>query len=374
MVNVPFLDMQVYLYIGSSKHVLGCLVTEHITSASPVIPSLDSCLDSTATSTDLLCMHPLLTPMSAPPHAKHKRLSCQPNLHTPSSAMPVSQSAFTRCSTGAQLFSREQPASTNHAQQYMSVGSRQSTLVASSGMMLRCQPARKQPKQNGLTKWLATSQRKAAAAQSLHSSLQPDSPMSASSAAALRQEGEELHAAVDSRPAEADMSGPIPLAPLADVTNVLPACMASEGSSMTKNPGCYEDSLHESVDEEATAGGGDWCQHSQRQLQKEAVAAQQNCQQRECQLFQTDKHPADSQQPPEGTGLLPGSCKFTQAAPAEARQQMLKGLKSAVVRVNRGESVRAACGIKVIWVSSQARRRGIATVLLDIARFAPSSS
>lgn len=244
-------------------------------------------------------------------------------------------------------------------------------MVASPGA-LSSQPARKQPKQNGLTKWLTTSQHKAAAAQSLRSSLQPDSPMSAGSAAACRQKGEESHAAVDSRPAQADTVGPFPAAPLADVTNVLPESMASGRSSMTQKPMCLKDSLHKSVCEDgsATATQGEQHPEPQQQLQPEAMSgcvAQQTCHPHPCPFLQTGNHPADSQQLSEGTGLWLAN---KQSAPAEVQQQVLKGLNSVVVRVDRDKKVRAACGIKVMWVSSQARRRGIATLLLDTARFA----
>ena len=49
---------------------------------------------------------------------------------------------------------------------------------------------------------------------------------------------------------------------------------------------------------------------------------------------------------------------------------MLPRLQCAVVLTDRSKTVKAACGIKVMWVSVQARRKGIATQLLDTARFA----
>ncbi|KAL3140108.1 hypothetical protein ABBQ38_004386 [Trebouxia sp. C0009 RCD-2024] len=244
-------------------------------------------------------------------------------------------------------------------------------MVASPGVVSN-QPARKQPKQNVLTKWLATSQHKAAAAQSVRPSLQPDSPMSAGSAAACRQEGEEPHAAVDSRPAQADTNGPFPMAPLADITNVLPESMASESSSVTRKPMCLEESLHKSVCEDGSATATQSEQHRvpQQQLQAEAASgcvAQRSCQPHPRPVLQTSNHLADSQQPSEGTGVWLAN---QQSKPAEVQQQVMKGLTSAVVRVDRDKKVKAACGIRVMWVSSQARRKGIATLLLDTARFA----
>ena len=304
--------------------------------------------------------------------------------------MPASQSAFAGCCTGPQLNTLEQSASHCHTQQHVSVGSSQTTLFASPGL-LGSQPAKKQPKQNVLTRWLATSQHKAAAAQSLLPGLQPGSPLSAGSAAASRQEDEGLHAAVDSKPAQSDLGGPIPGAPLADVTNRLSASFASENSSMTQEPLCTKDILHSSVSLGAALTAAPTEQRHQRQQPAQAVlhsVNQQTSQQEECHPVQADKHSADCQQPPACTGVLLGSCsgKHVEAKAAcvsadpqpeqdwmlsaEGQQQMLKRLHSAVVRVDREQTVRAACGIKVVWVSAQDRRKGIATLLLDTARFA----
>ena len=383
-------DMQVYLYISSNKHVLGCLVAEQITSASPVIPSLDDCATSSAIRSGSLHTGPPLTPMSAPPFAKHKRLSSQPDAHGSSFTMHASQSAFAGCSSRPQLNTLEQSASHCHTQQHVSMGSSQTTLFASTGL-LNDQPARKQPKQNVLTKWLATSQHRAAAAQSLLPSLQPDSPLSAGSAAAPRQEDEGLPAAVDSKPAQSDIGRPILMAPLGDVTNRLPASIASENSSMTQEPVCTQDCLHSSVIVSAAATSTLTEQRHQQQQQAQAMlysVHQQTSQQQECGPVQADRQSAECQEPPACTGLLLGSCngKHVEARsdlvpahpqpeqdrvlPAEGQQQMLKRLQSAVVRVDREKTVKAACGIRVMWVSAQARRRGIATLLLDTARFA----
>ena len=378
------------MYISSNKHVLGCLVAEQITAASPVVPSLDDCATSSAVRSGPLHTDPPVTPMSAPPFAKHKRLSSQPSAHGSSSIMHASQSAFAGCYTGPQLNTLEQPASHGHAHQRISVGSSQTTLFASPGP-LTSQPARKQPKNNVLTKWLATSKHKAAAAQSLPPDLQPDSPLSAGSAAASRQEDQGLHTAVGSKPAQSDVGGPIPMAPLGDVTNRLPASTASENSSMTQEPVCTKDCLHSSFSVGAAAAAALTEQHHQQQQRPQAVlhsVTQQTSQQHECRPVQADNPSADFQQPPACPGLLPGSCngkhgearsdlvsadpqpEQDRVLPAESQQQMLKRLQSAVVRVDRERTVKAACGIKVMWVSAQARRRGIATLLLDTARFA----
>lgn len=377
--------MQVYVYISSSKHVLGCLVAEQITSASPVVPSPDGCVTSSATSSDPLQKDPPVTPMSAPPFAKHKRLSSLLNTHSTSSTMLASQTAFGGCCTGPLLTTLEQPASNCHAQQRISVGSSQSTLVASPGL-LSSQPVRKQPKQNMLTKWLVTNQHKAAAAQSLP----PDSPSSAGSVAASRQEEKGCDtAAVDSKLAQSDVGQSIPMAPLADVTNSLPASIASESSSMTLEALCTKD-LHSSVSEDAAATAVLAEQHhQQQQADAELHSVTEQSGQQQCQPLQAGKDPADSQQPSACIHLLLGGCNDKHAearlglvsadvqtgqdrsSAADAdQQQMLKRLQSAVVRVDRANTIKAACGIKVMWVSAQARRRGIATLLLDSARFA----
>ena len=379
--------MQVYLYISSNKHVLGCLVAEQITSASPVVPSCNDSATSSAVRCEPLHTDPPLTPMSAPPLAKQRRLSSQPSTHVSSSSMPASQSSFAGCCNGPQLNTLEHPASHCHTQQHVSVGSSQTTLFASPGT-LSSQPARRQPKQNVLTKWLATSQHKAATAQSLF--LQPDSPLSAGSAAASRQEDEGLQAAVDSKPAQSDLEEPIRMAPLADVTNRPLASMAAGNSSMNQELQCTKDSPHSSVSvgAAATAAVMETC-HQQQQPAHAVLhsVSEQTSQPQECQPVQADTQSADCKQLPACTSLLHDSCngKHAEARPhlipadsqpeqarglsAGGQHHMLKRLQSAVVRVDRTRSVKAACGIKVMWVSSQARRRGIATLLLDTARF-----
>ena len=386
--HIPYIHvcMQVYLYISSNKHVLGCLVAEQITSASPVVPSWDDCATSSAIRCEPLRMEPPITPMSAPPFAKHRRLSSQPSTHASSSSMPASQSSFAGCCTVPQLNTLEHPASHCHTQQHVSVGSSQTTLFASPGL-LSSQPARRQPKHNVLTRWLATNQHKAATAQSF---LQPDSPLSAGSAAASTQEDEGLQAAVNSKPAQSDLGKPIPMAPLADVTNRPLASMASGNSSMNQELQCTKDSLHSSVSVGAAATAAVMEPCHQQQQPAQAVlhsVSQQMSQQQECQAVQADTQSADCQQAPACTGILHDSCngKHVEARPhlipadsqpeqagglpAGGQHRMLKRLRSAVVRVDRTRSVKAACGIKVMWVSSQARHRGIATLLLDTARF-----
>ena len=378
-----YAGMQVYLYISSSKHVLGCLVAEQITSASPVVPNLDDCATSSAIRCGPRHTDPCI-PMSAPPFAKHKRLSSLPSTHTTSSTMPASQLAFTGCCTGPKLNTLDHPASHCYTQQRVSVGSSQTTLFPSPGL-LSSQP-RKQPKQNVLTRWLATSQHKAAAAQSLLPGLQPDSPLSAGLAAASRPQHEGLQAAVDSKPAQSDLGGPIPMASLADITNRPPASIASENSSMTEESLRTKDSPLGSVSVGAAATAALTEQRHQQQQPAQAElhsVNQQPGQQQQCRPVQAGEHSAHCQQPPACTGLLLGKRVKARSElvladpqpeqhrvlPAGRQHQVLKRLQSAVVRVDREKTARAACGIRVMWVSSQARRRGIASLLLDTARF-----
>ena len=60
------------------------------------------------------------------------------------------------------------------------------------------------------------------------------------------------------------------------------------------------------------------------------------------------------------------------------QQQHLMQLRAkpcrGVVMTDRSKVVKAACGVKVMWVSAQARRKGIATQLLDTARSALQST
>lgn len=251
------LMLQVYLYISSSKHVLGCLVSEQITSASPVVPASDNRLASSATSTGPLGSNPPSTPMSAPPFVKHRHLTSQLNL-TASSMLPQCHSALSSSEHSIVSCSEVHLHRTSHApsgscaQLCNSVSSSQSTLVSSS-VMLSSQPDRRQPKPNLLTRWLATSQQKAASTQSLPFKAQPNSPISAGSAAASRQGEEGCHAAVDSRPAWSGVSENLPMAPLADVTNVLAPDIASGGSSL----------VHKGLSAEA--------QHAERDLHKNAT-------------------------------------------------------------------------------------------------------
>ena len=48
--------------------------------------------------------------------------------------------------------------------------------------------------------------------------------------------------------------------------------------------------------------------------------------------------------------------------------RLMPSTKQQTVTIDRTKPVKAACGIKVMWVSSHARRKRIATQLLDMAR------
>jgi hypothetical protein len=67
-----------------------------------------------------------------------------------------------------------------------------------------------------------------------------------------------------------------------------------------------------------------------------------------------------------GTVLAPQQPSMPEPS-SRKQQQQHRG--TVVLRVDEEHPVEAACGVRVMWVSKEARRKGIATKLLDVARW-----
>lgn len=79
-----------------------------------------------------------------------------------------------------------------------------------------------------------------------------------------------------------------------------------------------------------------------------------------------------------GHGVAQNRAGQPSGAAEHQRRRVGSGLKSqerdVLLRVDEGRPKEAACGVRVVWVSVEARMQGIATKLLDVARCAPASS
>ena len=406
--------MQVYLYIASSKHVLGCVVAERITYASPIIPSSGDCCTSgcsTATGANHFPPSSPPAPMSAPPFVKHRCLSSQLPTRSAASKLPLGLSELPTCQEGTA--SQQQQCSQimrlgsaqNHSQQHVSFSSSQSSTVPARVMHNSSQPHSKHPRKNLLTRWLATGRGISAASLGSPSPMLADSPISAGTVVATKHGGNSAAASLG--PEERDISSPIPIMPFTDVTNLLDDNGTSEASTamhQTTLHGAQADGSPASycgppvsdlagqltkVKDEGNAFNE--AQHVCHMLAADrAISGQLPGHQQEMSDWQTEQQAPcerDEGMPQAVSGLSVGAAVQAAAdrhaadeshaqpdlGQSELRPHLLPSRLRAVpmsdvVRTDRSQAVKAACGIKVVWVSAQARRQGIATQLLDTAR------
>lgn len=268
------------------------------------------------------------------------------------------------------------------SQQQVSVGSNQSGTVALRSVPTSSHQPRKPLKKTLLTHWLASGKGKSADVQTAPPRMLADSPTSAGSVAAPKHGDSQSTA--ETRPEQRDISSPIPTLPLTDITNVLADTSMSEANAAMPSQLPH-------------AAKTAWCRDQCDCMSDEAVACTTNQERPEAQTDSSALVQAhcDHQLPSsqkgycdtrEGQlGLVESEEGVPQAAvcrpngKAEAQGELLDTLcpevsrqqpelQTDVVMADRSKAVKAVCGIKVMWVSAQARRRGIATQLLDTCR------
>ncbi|DBB06353.1 TPA: hypothetical protein ACH3X1_011921 [Trebouxia sp. C0004] len=390
LLSAPY---QVYLYISSSKHVLGCVVAERITSASPVISNSDSCVTSgcsTAVAAPRSCLDSPSMPMSAPPLAKHRRLSSQLPARSAASMMPLSTSSeASACTEGIArrhdrihadvklgMHGLEMGIASCPSQQHLSVGSNQSPAVPSGIKHRSRHQQSKHPKMTLLTRWLATGMAESTGVRTAPSRMRSDSPTSAGSIAASKHGDSQVTA--DTRlEQQCGISSPIPMMPLTDVTNVCDVSTSGASAAMATDhddPGssdlavctssqqvlkvkgkalssAHHDGSMWQQDPDLVECRPSWSEGGMPQVHHDDVACT------------TDHSAADGSVDVEVAAL-----DILDTA-SQSLSRLRPEVQTEILMTDRSKAVKAVCGIKVMWVSAQARRQGIATQLLDTARF-----
>lgn len=126
---------------------------------------------------------------------------------------------------------------------------------------------------------------------------------------------------------------------------------------------------------ECDAGGDDGCaaqsgnptparQQHQLLQQPQEEERQQQQQRQQAGPQQEERGPQRLQEQRQQTAPQPAG-QAAQQAPQQAPQQ---AQQTAPLALDRSRRVRAACGVRLMWVSLEARRRGLATRLLDCCR------
>ncbi|DBA73701.1 TPA: hypothetical protein ACH3X2_009680 [Trebouxia sp. C0005] len=389
LLSAPY---QVYLYISSSKYVLGCVVSERITSASPVISHSEACVTSgcsAAIPAPRCCLDSPSMPMSAPPLTKHLRLTSQLPARSAAHMMPLSTSSEASAWTeGISRRHQRTPADVKlgmhrlemgtascPSQQHLSVGSNQAPAVPSGVKHRSRQQQSKHPKKTLLTRWLATGKADSTGVQTAPSRMRSDSPTSAGSVAAFRHG--DSQATAETRLEQCDISSPIPMMPLTDVTNVCDVSTSAASAAMATDhddPGCSDRTICHSSQQvlkvnssalsSAHHDGSMWRQASDLveckpswseggvpQVHHDIVAGN------------TDYSAADGSVNADAVATLDALDTASQSLSRPHTE-----VQTEILMTDRSKAVKAVCGIKVVWVSAQARRQGIATQLLDTAR------
>ena len=393
---------QVYLYVSSSKHVLGCVIAERITTAYPVVPALHTYASaSTATSMPHLGTDSPPTPMAAPPFAKHQPLSCLGSAQ--SAASPVPLLGISQEETGSQRESSQAKLaapsglglvslqSVDHPR--ASIGSNSSS-QAIVHLGSSCLHHRHPKRPNLLTRWLSTGKGKETIAQAAPSRSCASSPESAGSVAASGQA--EGCSAASLRCKDYDSGSAVPIMPFTDITND-----SSVGQSSVAEPidDCHEgkgqrhgsssSSLQQPAasDAEDLQAGQSACASQQPAGQCGSMDSMPQCSVADTvtgsdpaagmdmQMSQDHDHFEDNSdktiQIQSGADQMRLSNLGRTQAISEAGSIAGRLVPSAwqqTVTIDRIKPVKAACGIKVMWVSAHARRKRIATQLLDMAR------
>ena len=262
------------------------------------------------------------------------------------------------------------------SQQHLSVGSNQAPAVPSGVKHRSRQQQSKHPKKTLLTRWLATGKADSTGVQTAPSRMRSDSPTSAGSVAAFRHG--DSQATAETRLEQCDISSPIPMMPLTDVTNVCDVSTSAASAAMATDhddPGCSDRTICHSSQQvlkvnssalsSAHHDGSMWRQASDLveckpswseggvpQVHHDIVAGN------------TDYSAADGSVNADAVATLDALDTASQSLSRPHTE-----VQTEILMTDRSKAVKAVCGIKVVWVSAQARRQGIATQLLDTARF-----
>lgn len=391
LLSAPY---QVYLYISSSKHVLGCVVAERVTSASPVISHSEACVTSSC-STDVAapgsCLDSPSMPMSAPPLAKHRRLSSQLPAISAASMMPLSTSSESSACTESiarqhqrthadvklGMHRLEMGIGSCPSQQRLSVGSSQSLAVSSGIKHHSRHQQSKHPKKTLLTRWLATGKADSTGVQTAPASMRSDSPTSAGSTAAFKHG--DSQATAETRVEQCGISSPIPMMPLTDVTNVCDGSISGASGAVCTDqdePGSGSLGLAACTSSHQLLKGKS---HALSSAHHDGSMWRQDPDLIECRPSRSDggmpqkRH--DVVAHTTDYSAADGSVNAEAVAAFEALDTASQSLsrlhpevQTEILMTDRSKAVKAVCGIKVMWVSAQARRQGIATQLLDTAR------
>ena len=262
------------------------------------------------------------------------------------------------------------------SQQHVSVGSNQSPAVHSGIQHCSRHQQSKHPKKTLLTRWLATGKADSTGVQTAPARMRSDSPTSAGFTAAFKHG--DSQAAAETRLEQCGINSPIPMMPLTDVTNMCDVSTSGASAAMATDHDGPESShlavctssqqvlkVNGSALSSAYRDGSMWQQAPD--LVECTPSWSEGGTPQVCHdvAARTTDHPAA-----DGSVSAEATAAFEAL---ETASQSLSRLRpegqTEILMTDRSKAVKAVCGIKVMWVSAQARRQGIATQLLDTARF-----
>ncbi|KAL0056094.1 hypothetical protein WJX82_007662 [Trebouxia sp. C0006] len=205
--------------------------------------------------------------------------------------------------------------------------------------------------------------------------MRSDSPTSAGSTAAFKHG--DSQAAAETRLEQCGINSPIPMMPLTDVTNMCDVSTSGASAAMATDHDGPESShlavctssqqvlkVNGSALSSAYRDGSMWQQAPD--LVECTPSWSEGGTPQVCHdvAARTTDHPAA-----DGSVSAEATAAFEAL---ETASQSLSRLRpegqTEILMTDRSKAVKAVCGIKVMWVSAQARRQGIATQLLDTAR------
>lgn len=338
---------QVYLYVLSNKHLVGCVVTENITTANPVAPSeeADSSVKHFSPAPALPCAHmQSLTPMSAPPQgqlgpaghfAARNAASC---LSAPakaatgvSSPVPIAAEVQPNPSTKPSV-PQQVPLQVLHTN--LAATPQPTKRIAAYRGFLQCG----HKKETLLTRWLAASRCNAAAESSAaHSPAKPTT--STSSATAKAQEA-------------ADTSTP---ATNAGCNTAACSQQLTDGVDMLR----CSNTTHAAVETDSNSKLDQaWPPDTPTVATQSDASVAAAAQPRLTGCLQHDK--------PGMLSLLHATASISDSLDSASAHQSSR-LQLAVL-VDKAKFVKASLGVKVVWVSNDHQRKGIASQLLDTVR------